>query len=412
MLVGRKYRVAFTAEQVDLSHLIGDACRAVWNTGLEQRREYRRGGAFMNYVQQSAELTQAKMEFRWLAQAPSHCLQQTLMDLDRACRDHGTFRVQWRSQRRWVPSFRFPDGRGIRVERLSRRWGRAKLPKLGWVRFRFSRPLDGDVRSATISRDGDVWFVSFLVDDETCTPEKHASTSAVGVDRGVVVAIACSDNTLRDRQFATPGEDERYRRLQKRLMRQRRNSANRSKTRVAMRRLKRRERNRRKDFAAYSADQLATRYGMVVIENLCVRNMTRSARGSVAEPGTGVAQKSGLNRAILDKGWHIFELALRNVARRTGCHIVKVPPAYTSQRCSQCGAVDPKSRESQAEFRCTACGYHEHADINAAKNILAGGQSVTACGDLQPMGGSMKQEPAPPRGASAPTRLWRVEIPS
>lgn len=171
MLVGRKYRVAFTAEQVDLSHLIGDACRAVWNTGLEQRREYRRGGAFMNYVQQSAELTQAKMEFRWLAQAPSHCLQQTLMDLDRACRDHGTFRVQWRSQRRWVPSFRFPDGRGIRVERLSRRWGRAKLPKLGWVRFRFSRPLDGDVRSATISRDGDVWFVSFLVDDETCTPK-------------------------------------------------------------------------------------------------------------------------------------------------------------------------------------------------------------------------------------------------
>ncbi|MRH90627.1 transposase [Nocardia sp. SYP-A9097] len=399
MLIGRKYRVEFTDEQTHTAEAIGAACRAVWNIGLEQRREYRKRGAFMNYAPQCVQLTEAKDEFSWLSEAPAQSLQQTLRDLDRACRERGTFRVHWRAEHRWSPSFRLPEGAKLRIERLNRRWGRVKLPKLGWVRFRFSRPLDGQVRSATVSRDGDAWFVSFLIEDGATTPESHASVSAVGVDRGVVVAVACSDGNLLDRKFSTLGERKRYRRLQKRLARQQKKSVNRDKTRAAMRRIKGRERYRRKDFAAVAAYRLGTRHGTVVIEDLRIRNMTRSARGTLSEPGSHVAQKAGLNRAILDKGWHVIELALHNIARRTGCRIVKVPPAYTSQRCSECHVVDAKSRESQAVFRCTACGHREHADVNAAKNILADGLSVTACGDLQPSGGSVKQEPAPPRGA-------------
>ncbi|WP_240979543.1 hypothetical protein [Streptomyces sp. HNM0574] len=118
----------------------GNICRAVWNTGLDQRRQYRLRGAWMNYVPQAAELADAKREHSWLRAAPSHVLQQTLRDLDRACRDHGTFKVRWRSKNRWAPSFRFPAGNLIAVERLGRKWGRVKLPKLGWVRFRWSRP--------------------------------------------------------------------------------------------------------------------------------------------------------------------------------------------------------------------------------------------------------------------------------
>ena len=114
----------------------------------------------MDYKPQAAELADAKAEHHWLAAAPGHCLQQTLMDLDKACRTRGTFRVRWRSARRWQPSFRFPEGNKMTVEKLNRRHARVKLPKLGWVRFRLSRPLDGAViRSATLTRAGKHWFV-------------------------------------------------------------------------------------------------------------------------------------------------------------------------------------------------------------------------------------------------------------
>jgi putative transposase len=211
MLTGRRFRVEFTEEQLEYAEQVGSVCRAVWNTGLEQRRIYRRRGAWMNYREQASELAAAKAEHRWLAEVPGHCLQQTLMDLDKACRAHGTFKVRWRSGRRWAPSFRFPEGNKMVVERLNRRRGRVKLPKLGWVKFRMSRALDGEtVRSATVSRDGRHWFVSFLVEDGQGVPVEHgAPGTAVGVDRGVAAAIATSDGELIDREFCTVGERRR-----------------------------------------------------------------------------------------------------------------------------------------------------------------------------------------------------------
>ncbi|WP_433522377.1 RNA-guided endonuclease InsQ/TnpB family protein [Nocardia pseudovaccinii] len=392
MLTGRRYRVEFTPEQAEFTELIADTCRAVWNTALEQRREYRRRGCWINYNEQARQLADAKNEHEWLKQAPGHCLQQTLMDLEKACKTHGTFRVRWRSGRRWCPSFRFPEGGKIAVERLGRKWGRCKLPKLGWVRFRWSRALGGAVRSATVSRDGRYWYVSFLVDDGVKTPAQHRSTSAVGVDRGVAVAVACSDGAMFDRQFTTPGEAERYRRSQQRLARQKKGSANRRKTIAIMREIRKRERDRRADFNNQTAHELASRYRLVALEDLRTRNMTASAKGTVAEPGTNVRQKAGLNKAILAKGWHQFEVALQNIARYTGTEIVKIPAAFTSQTCSRCLHVDSGSRESQARFQCTMCGYSDNADVNAAKNILAAGRAVTACGDLG-ASRSAKQEP-------------------
>lgn len=396
MLTGRKYKLLLTDEQAAYAEQIGGACRAVWNTGLHQRREYRTRGAWMNYGPQCTELADAKREHAWLANVPGHCLQQTLKDLDAACRTHGTLRVRWRSKRRWAPSFRFPEGSKITVERLGKRKARAKLPKLGWVLLRWSRHLNGQVRSATLARDGTQWFVSFLVEDGKNTPDQHERGGAVGVERGVAAPVACSDGTMRGREFTTPGEARRYRRLQQQLSRQQKGSANREKTKATMRRLKRRERDRREDFTAWAGSRLATAHGMVIIENLPTKNMTASATGTVEAPGTNVRQKAGLNRAILDKGWHKLELAARSAARYTGARVVKVPAPYTSQRCSRCRRVEPESRESQAVFRCTTCGHHENADVNAAKNVLADGLSVSACGD-SPSGGSAKQELAETR---------------
>jgi putative transposase len=154
-----------------------------------------------------------------------------------------------------------------------------------------------------------------------------------------------------------------------------------------------RVRNRRADFCAQTANVLTTANAVVVLEDLRTKNMTASAAGTIEHPGRNVRAKTGLNRAILDKGWHMLELALRNAARTTATTITLVAAAYTSQTCNDCKHVDPKSRESQASFRCTACGHVAHADVNAAKNILnAAGHAVSGRGDLG-TGRSVKRQP-------------------
>ena len=143
MLVGRRFRVRFTPDQSAYADEVAGVCRAVWNTGLEQRREYRLRRAWINYPQQCRELADAKTdpEFAWLKEVPSHCLQQSLKDLDRDCRAHGTLNVKFRSKAKWAPSFRLPEGKHMRVQRLSKRWAQVNLPKFGQVRFLWTRDL-------------------------------------------------------------------------------------------------------------------------------------------------------------------------------------------------------------------------------------------------------------------------------
>lgn len=409
MLTARRYRLELTPAQVAYAEQVGAACRDVWNTALEQRRIYRQRDAWINYEQQAAELAEAKLDFPWLTEAPSCVLQQALMDLDKASRKHGTFAVHWRSKTRWKPSFRLSEGKWMAVEQLNRSHARVKLPKFGWVKFRWSRPLGGVIRSATVSFTAGHWYVSFLVEDGEIPRETHVHPdTAVGVDRGVVVAAATSDGDLHDQVFATPGEFEHRRRLQQKLARSKRGSNSRRKTVALLAKAHRPAAERRADFCAQTAHELTRDYALIVLEDLRTRSMTKTAAGTLDAPGRNVAQKSGLNRAILDKGWYQFETALRSAARYTGSGVKKVPAAYTSQTCHRCKHVDANSRESQAVFACTACGHRDHADVNAAKNILAAGLAVTACGDLG-VSRSVKQEPAHPQGKAH--RLVAAGIP-
>jgi len=168
----------------------------------------------------------------------------------------------------------------------------------------------------------------------------------------------------------------RLRSLQRRLARTRRGSNRRARVRLAIAKLKAREVDARKDWVEKTSTGLARRFDVIRVEDLHVKNMTRSARGTVAEPGRNVRQKSGLNRGILTSAWGLL---MRRLADKAPGRVEKVCPAFTSQRCSACGHIAAGSRESQALFRCMACGYACNADVNAARNIAAG-HAVTARG--------------------------------
>jgi putative transposase len=215
------------------------------------------------------------------------------------------------------------------------------------------------------------WHVAFAARPEPVAGPGDGSL--LGIDRGVVVPFACSDGTT----YALPAEDPtRLARLQRKLARQRKGSNRRAKTKARIARLRLADSNRRKDAIEKATTDLARRCDRFRIEDLRVRSMTRSARGTVAEPGRNVAQKAGLNGAILRSGWGLFARRLEDKAPG---RVERVRAAYTSQTCSACGHCAPENRESQAVFRCVVCGFECNADLNAARNIAAG-LAVTARG--------------------------------
>ena len=283
-------------------------------------------------------------------------------------------RPGWRKAGR-NEGFRIVAVRTGHVRRLSRKTGQVWVPKAGWVRFRWSRPVPSEARSYRVSMDrAGRWHVAFAVIPEAIPAPGNGQ--AVGIDRGVAVSAALSTGELLRVVGLTPPEHRRMRRLERKLTRSRRGSTRRGRVRLAIARLKVRESDRRKDWVEKASTSLARRFDLIRVENLKVKNMTRSAKGTPQDPGRNVRAKAGLIRGILRSGWGLL---VRRLEEKAPGRVERIKPAFTSQRCSACGQVDGKSRESQAVFRCTACGYVCHADVNAARNIAAG-HAVTARG--------------------------------
>ena len=198
----------------------------------------------------------------------------------------------------------------------------------------------------------------------------------MGIDRGVAVSAALSTGELLHAPGLTSRERIRLRRLERTLARAKRGSNRRGRVKHAIARLRPRETDRRKDWAEKTSTGIARRFDVIRVEDLQITNMTRSAKGTRESPGRNVGAKTGLNRGILRSGWGLL---VRWWQDKAPGRVEKVKPHYTSQRCSACGRVDQNSRESPPRFVCTACGFADHADVNAARNIAAG-HAVTARG--------------------------------
>jgi transposase len=234
------------------------------------------------------------------------------------------------------------------------------------------------VKSFRVTRDrAGRWHVAFAaIPDPVPAPGNGA---VVGVDRGVAVSAALSTGQTCTVPGLTAGEAERLKRLLRRLARADRGSNRRARVKAAIARLKAREADRRKDWVEKTSTDLARRFDIIAVEDLNVRGMTRSAKGTIDAPGAGVRQKAGLNRGILAAGWGRLVTRLEDKAPG---RVVRVDPRYTSQTCNACGHRAPENRVSQAVFGCTACGHRANADVNAARNIqdTAVGRTVAARG--------------------------------
>ena len=261
------------------------------------------------------------------------------------------------------------------VRRLSRKTGEVWVPKAGWVRFRWSRAVPPGAKSYRVTMDrAGRWHVAFAVIPAPVPAPGNGQV--VGIDRGVTVSAALSTGEMLHCPGLTGRERIRLRRLERKLARAKRGSNRRGRVRHATARLRARESDRRKDWAEKTSTGLARRFDVIRVEDLKISNMTRSARGTRDSPGRNVRAKAGLNRGILRSGWGLL---VRRLEQKAPGRVERIKPHYTSQRCSACGQVDRDSRESQAVFRCTACGFAGHADVNAARNIAAG-HVVTARG--------------------------------
>ena len=356
--------------------------RYVWNLAVEQHGHWRPGRAGApGYLEQCRQLTQARGEYPWLAAGSQTVQQQALRDFAQA---NAAFfdpynparRPTWRKAGR-DEGFRIVGRRGQHwdVRRLSRKTGEVWVPKACWVRFRWSRPVPPEAKSYRVTMDrAGRWHVAFAARPEPIPAPGNGQVA--GIDRGVAVSAALSTGELLRVPRLTGRERTRLRRLERKLARAKRGSNRRSRVRHAIARIKARETDRRKDWTEKASTAIARRFDLIRVEDLQIRNMTRSAKGTPEHPGRNVGQKAGLNRGILRSGWGLL---VRRLEDKAPGRVEKINPVFTSQRCSACGQVDRMSRESQAVFRCTACGYAWHADVNAARNIAAG-HAVTARG--------------------------------
>jgi putative transposase len=383
-----RYRLLPTPAQ---EAVLRDHCahaRYVWNLAVEQHSHWHPGRTSApGYLEQSRQLTAARAEHDWLAAGSQMVQQQALRDFAQAMAAsfdpaNPAGPPSWRKARR-DEGFRIVGQRGRQwdVRRLNRKAGEAWIPKVGWVRFRWSRAVPPGVKSYRVTMDRvGRWHIAFAaIPDPVPGP---GNGEVVGIDRGVAVSAALSTGELLHVSGLTVRERKRLRRLERKLARARRGSERRKGVRLAIARLKARETDRRKDWAEKASTDIARRFDTIRVEDLLIKNMTRSAKGSAGNPGRNVRQKSGLNREILRSGWGLL---VRRLEEKAASRVEKIKPAFTSQRCSACGHVDAKSRESQARFVCTACGFACNADVNAARNIAAG-HAVAARGGFRDAG--------------------------
>jgi putative transposase len=381
-----KFLLRPTGNQVAALEACLEDTRQLYNAALEERREaWRMGRHRVTFYSQDAQLKDIRAADperygRWAFT----CEREAIRRLDRAFKAFFQ-RVKagekpgyprFKGRGRW-DSVEWPEGNGARWDSVPHPTAtRVRLNGIGNVRVHQHRPVQGVIKTITVKREGSRWYVVLSCDDVPAEPMEPTG-AMVGIDVGVASFLTTSDGEHVPNPRPLAVAAGRLAAAQRALERKRRGSSRRRKAVRRVAALHGKIRRARLDHAHKTALALVRDSDVIVHEDLQVANMTRRPKPRPAGDGTyepnGAAAKAGLNRSIHDAGWGIFLQLLRDKAESAGRAVVAVNPRHTSQRCSRCGHVAAGNRLAQAEFRCLACGYEAHADVNAAINILRSG---------------------------------------
>jgi len=384
MLVRKAYKFKLkpTKLQEELLVSFSGHTRFLWNHSLYLNLERLKNFQPIMYYQELdywSKYWKKSEEFGFLKECPAHILQQKLKDLEKAFKDcfdkkQPNKKLPRFKKKNYDDSFRFPEPKQVKLENRH-----ITFPKLGRVKFYNSNKIIGKIKNYTISRKADSWYVAIQVEQEV-KKKQVDSTKAIGLDVGIKHFVS----TSKGEQIAPLNM---YRKLESQLSIEQRKLKNKVKfsnnwkrQQKKIRKLHGKIRNTRYDFLHKLSTKFSKNHAMIVVEALKVKNMSKSAKGTLESPGKNIKAKSGLNKSILDQGWHEFKRQLKYKLEWQGGIFLEVPPAYTSQKCSRCNYISKENRLTQEGFKCLDCNFELNADINAAKNVLAAGHAVLACG--------------------------------
>ncbi len=390
-----KFRLKTKPKNVRLFAQFAGCCRLVWNKALAfQKQKLEAKQSCLAYGSLTCELTKWKQleELKFLNHVHSQLLQQTLKNLSQALKyafDKSNSKQFPRFKNKGKQdSFRYPQG--FKVDNNN---SKVYLPKIGWVGYIKSQAIDGTPKNITVSRRGQHWYVSIQVEiEQKC--KQHTASSVVGGDLGIARFLTLSDGT-----FYTPLNIFRtfalkLGRLQKQLAKKQIGSANWKKHKRKITQVHIKIANSRLDYLHKISSQLSKNHAVVMLEDLQVSNLSKSAKGTLENPGKNVSAKSGLNKSILDQCWHEFVRQLGYKLDWAGGRLILVNPRNTSRCCPNCGYTSAENRKTQAHFKCVnpTCSYIENADFVGAINVLRAGHVQLACGENS-VEDSLKQEP-------------------
>jgi putative transposase len=373
MLKSFKYRLSPTKKQAQALQWTLDRCRELYNAALQERRDaYRMVGKSINYYDQANQLPEIKDIREEYRDIYSQVLQDVLRRVKKAfdsffrrCKngeEPGYPRFQGYNR---YDSFTFPQS-GFSLTHDNR----VCLSKIGSIKVKLHRPVEGEIKTCTIKREGGNWYAVF-----SCEVEAEllsVSGEAVGIDLGLLHFATLSDgSTIENPRYYRKGE-KKLATLQQSLARKKRGSHRRKKTVQRVGKAHRKVRNQRADFLHKQSRKLVDTYGLIVFEALQPANMSKRAKPKQDENGkylpNGGSAKSGLNKSIVDAGWSQFVQFCTYKAANAGRTVVQVNPRYTSQVCSGCGTV--KKKELSERWHSCECGTELDRDHNAALNIL------------------------------------------
>lgn len=368
-----KFEIMPNGEQTRRINQFCGCSRFVFNHALVwQNRQYNQDKSFkFSYTRIANLLPLWKTTFPWLKNCNAQVLQQSLKDLERAFRNFFQKRSNFpKFKKRGVKErIRFPQGC-----KLEQHNNRLYLPKIGWVKYRNSRNVVGEIKNVTVSKKCGRFYVSIQTECEVEIP-KHQG-GEIGIDMGIARFVTLSNGEYFEPLNAFKTYKGKLTKLQRQLKNKVKFSKNWQKLQAKIAKLHHKIANCRRDFLHKISTTISKNHAMIYVEDLKVSNMSKSAKGTIEQPGTNVAQKSCLNRAILDQSWSEFRRQLDYKSKWRGGVLVAIPPHNTSRICPCCGHTDKENRPTQAKFECVECGYTENADVVGAINILERGRTL------------------------------------